>query len=126
MFFHKTIVQVADNSGVKYAKCIRVLKTSLSASNKQQIAFAGNLILVSSRILKSNIKIKKGQLFKALIVRTKRPVLRLYGTLSFAKNWVILLNKRQEPQGNRIFGVILKEALDSNFVKFEAVRIYDI
>jgi large subunit ribosomal protein L14 len=126
MLQHKSILKVADNTGVKYVKCLKVLRTSLVAKGKQQIATSGHIILVSVIIKKPNIKIKKGQLFRALVVRVKGNIKRIYGNISFSDNWVVLLNKKEEPVGNRIFGIISLESLESNFVKFESIRILTV
>jgi len=125
MVKHKTMLFVTDNSGVRFVKCLKVVRT-VSAFGKKQIAKAGDLILVSVRITKFLEKIKKGQLFKALIVRTKRPTPRLYGSVTFNENAVILLNKKLEPVGNRIFGPISREALEQNFVKLSSIKTLDI
>lgn len=125
MVKHKTMLFVTDNSGVRFVKCLKIVRTA-SAFGKKQIAKAGDLILVSVRITKFLEKIKKGQLFKALIVRTKRPTSRPYGSVTFNENAAILLNKKLEPVGNRIFGPISREALEQNFVKLSSIKTFDI
>lgn len=125
MIKHRTMLFVTDNSGVRFVRCLRVVKT-VSSYGKKQIGKAGDLVLVSVRITRFLEKIKKGQLFKALIVRTKRPIVRAYGSVCFKENAVILLNKKLEPVGNRIFGPICREALERNFVKFSSIRVCDI
>jgi large subunit ribosomal protein L14 len=125
MVYIKTILRVADNTGVKYVKCLRIVNSSLSTIHKQ-VGRPGDILLVSVKITKFLQKIKKGQLFKALVVRTKSPVIRNYGFLNFYENAVILLTKKMEPLGNRIFGPIAREALEQNFVKFASIRIRDV
>jgi large subunit ribosomal protein L14 len=125
MIFTKSVLNVTDNTGVKYVKTIKIIRTK-SSYGKKQIGGLGDILLVSIRILKPVEKIKKGQLFKALIVRTKRQINRIFGLVKFEENAVILLNKKLEPLGNRIFGPLSREAIESNFVKFASIRIKSI
>lgn len=120
-----SILKVTDNTGVKYVKCIKVART-VSAYGKKQLASVGDILLVSIKILRPLEKIKKGQLFRGLIVRTRRPIKRSYGILKFTENSVILLNKKLEPLGNRIFGPLSRESVERNFVKFASIRIKQI
>lgn len=125
MIYSKTMLSVTDNTGVKFVKCLRISRT-VSSSGKRQVAIVGNIILVSIKVTKFLEKIKKGQLYKALIVRTVSSAKRDYGSLKFQENSVILLNKKMEPIGNRIFGPIAREALEQNFVKFASIRVKDL
>jgi large subunit ribosomal protein L14 len=125
MILIKTILNVTDNSGVKYVKTIKIIRTK-SAYVKKQVGKVGDILLVSVKILKALEKIKKGQLFKALIVRTKHHINRSYGMVKFEENAVVLLNKKLEPVGNRIFGPLSREAIESNFVKFSSIRIKSV
>jgi large subunit ribosomal protein L14 len=122
MIFSKTILNVCDNSGLKYVKCLKVVKT-ISAYGKKQVAKAGDVILVSAKILTGVTNLKKGQVFKALIVRTNSKVKRLYGFLSFEQNSVLILNKKLEPLGNRISGPVFMEALEQNYIKISSIRM---
>jgi large subunit ribosomal protein L14 len=125
MIFTNSILSVTDNTGVKYVKTIKVIRTK-SSYGKKQIGGVGDILLVSIKILKPVEKIKKGQLFKALLVRTRRQINRKLGSLKFEENAIILLNKKLEPLGNRIFGPLSREAIESNFVKFASIRIKSI
>jgi large subunit ribosomal protein L14 len=125
MISHRSILTVTDNSGVRYVKCLKVVKT-ISAYGKKQLAGVGDVILVSVKITRPVEKIKKGHVLRGLIVRTKKNIKRIYGSLNFNENSIILLNKKNEPIGNRIFGPISKEAFEQNFVKFSTVHILDI
>ena len=122
MIFSKTILSVCDNSGLKYVKCLKVVKT-ISAYGKKQVAKAGDVILVSAKILSGSTTLKKGQIFKALIVRTKGRVKRFYGFLSFEQNSVLILNKKLEPLGNRVAGPVFVEALEQNYIKISSIRM---
>jgi len=107
---------------LKYVKCLKVVKT-VSSYGKKQIAKAGDVILVSSKILSGITTLKKGQIFKALIVRTKGKVVRLYGFISFEQNSVLILNKKLEPLGNRVSGPVFMEALEQNYIKISSIRM---
>ncbi len=125
MLTTKSILKVIDNSGVKYVKCIKIVRTK-SSYGKKQIGGVGDIILVSTKILRPMEKIKKGQLFKALIVRSRQKIKRSYCSIKFEENSVILLNKKFEPLGNRIFGVLSRESVERNFVKFSSIHIKQI
>ena len=118
----QTILKVADNSGAKTVKCIGFV-------DSQKNAHIGDCIIVSVRSLarretssskSSSTKaiIKKGQIFKALIIRTKTGILnRKYGhRLSFAANSVILLREQDHLVGSRIFGPITRELRAKNYI----------
>jgi large subunit ribosomal protein L14 len=120
MVFSKTLLKVSDNSGVKYAKCLKVLQTK-SASGKLNYGSVGDIILVSSRVCSSTKTIKKGDVFKAVIVRSKRTVKRDVGLLFFKENAVVLLNKKMLPEGTRVFGPISLEVRRRNFSKISAL-----
>jgi large subunit ribosomal protein L14 len=108
MIFPKTILKSADNSGAKYVKCLRILETK-SSKGKKKFAIVGDIILISVRICESKKKVKKGNVFKAIIVRTLRKIKREYGWLFFNDNAVVLLNKKMLPLGTRIFGPISRD-----------------
>ena len=120
MVFSKTLLKVSDNSGVKYAKCLKVLQTK-SASGKLNYGSVGDIILVSSRVCSSIKTIKKGDVFKAVIVRSKRTVKRDVGLLFFKENAVVLLNEIMLPEGTRVFGPISLEVRRRNFSKISAL-----
>lgn len=108
MIFAKTILKTADNSGAKYVKCLRILETK-SSRGKKRYATVGDIILVSVRICESQKKVKKGNVFKAIVVRTIRQVKREMGWLFFNDNAVVLLNKKMLPLGTRVFGPIARD-----------------
>jgi large subunit ribosomal protein L14 len=120
MIFSKTLLKVSDNSGVKYAKCLKVLQTK-SASGKLNYGSVGDIILVSARVCSFDKKVKKGDIFKAVVVRTSRTVRRDVGLLFFNENAVVLLNKKMLPYGTRVFGPISLEVRRRNFSKISAL-----
>lgn len=122
MIFSKSWLKVADNSGVKFVKCVRVLQTT-SASGRLSFAGVGDIILTSARLTIFDKKIDKGTLFKAVIVRTKRIVKRRMGFILFKDNAVVLLNKKMLPVGTRVFGPIAHEVRNRSFSKIIALAV---
>jgi large subunit ribosomal protein L14 len=121
MIQQQTLLNVSDNSGAKIVKCIKVL-----GGFKRKIAYIGDLIIVVIYKLrnksKSKAKVKKGEIFKALIVKTKYSKIRPDGSLiSFGKNSVVLLNKQGKPLSNRIIGPISSKIKKSKFSKIAAL-----
>ncbi len=105
MIFTGTILSVCDNSGVKWVQCLKILGKNPKAPGK-----AGDIIVVSIKRTKSFSKIKKKEIYKAIIVRIKKKICREDGSsISFSKNSVILLNVKGSPIGSRIFGPVAKE-----------------
>jgi len=100
-----TKLKVADNSGAKVVQCIQILNGSC-----QRAATTGNLIVVSVKIANKNGVMKKGDVSKAVIVRTKKEVSRYGGTfVRFSDNAVVLVNDNCDLRGSRIFGPIGEE-----------------
>ena len=101
-----TVLNVIDNSGAKEVRCIKVL-----AGYKRRYAKVGDLIVVSVIALRTKrrltSKIKKGEVLKALVVKTKTPLKTFYGeSLNFFENSAVLLNNQSKPIGSRIFGAL--------------------
>lgn len=106
-------INVADNSGAKEVQCIKVL-----GGSKHNIAKLGDIIVVSVKNALPNGKVKKGDIFRALIVRTAKEVKRSDGsTIKFDGNAVVLINKTKEPIGTRIFGPIAREIRSRGFMR---------
>ena len=106
-------MEVADNSGAKEVKCIKVL-----GGSKKMTASLGDIVVVAVQEALPGGKIKKGDVKKAVIVRTKYPVRREDGScISFDKNSVVILNASNEPAGTRIFGPVARELRAKNFTK---------
>ncbi len=109
----QSILNVADNSGAKKVMCIKVL-----GGSHHMIAGLGDVIVVSIREAIPNSKVKKGDVHRALIVRTRTGVRRQDGsTIKFDSNAVVLLNKQGEPIGTRVFGPVTRELRTKKFVK---------
>jgi large subunit ribosomal protein L14 len=105
MIFAGTILQVCDNSGVKFVKCLKVLNNRPKSCGK-----IGDFIIVNIQSIKTFSKIKRKEIYKAIIVRLKFKINRIDGSyITFTKNSVILLNNKNLPIGTRIFGPICKE-----------------
>ena len=106
-------LEVADNSGAKEVKCIKVL-----GGSKRMSANLGDVIVVAVQQALPGGKIKKGDVKKAVIVRTKYPLRREDGSyISFDKNSVVILNTNNEPVGTRIFGPVARELRSKSFTK---------
>ncbi|TNE88625.1 MAG: 50S ribosomal protein L14 [Deltaproteobacteria bacterium] len=109
----ESVLDVADNSGAKRVKCIKVL-----GGSKRKYASIGDIIAVSVKDAAPNGKVKKGQIARAVIVRTKKEVRRRDGSyIRFDVNSAVLLNKDNEPVGTRIFGPVARELRGKNFMK---------
>ncbi len=108
-----SLLDVADNSGAKKVYCIKVL-----GGSKRKYASIGDIIIVSIREALPNAKVKKGDVAKAVIVRTRRELNRPDGSLiKFDVNSAVLINKDLEPIGTRIFGPVARELRARKFMK---------
>ena len=109
----ETNLVVADNSGAKKVRCIRVL-----GGSGRKYASLGDLIVVSVKSAIPNGSIKKGEVSKAVIVRTTKEVRRKDGSyIRFDENAAVLLNAQNEPRGTRIFGPVARELREKQFMK---------
>ena len=108
-----TTLDVADNSGAKKIMCIRVL-----GGTKRKYASLGDVIIVSIKEAIPNAKVKKGEVAKAVIVRTCHELSRPDGSyIKFDTNSAVLINKDMEPIGTRIFGPVARELRAKKFMK---------
>ncbi len=104
---------VADNSGARRIQCIKVL-----GGSKRRFASIGDIVVVSIKDAIPRGKVKKGEVFKAVIVRTKKDFSRPDGTsIRFDKNAAVLLDKQEEPIATRIFGPVTRELRTKKFMK---------
>ena len=104
---------VADNSGAKRIQCIKVL-----GGSKRRSASIGDIIVVSIKDAIPRAKVKKGDVYKAVIVRTAKDFQRSDGTsIRFDKNAAVLLDKQEEPIATRIFGPVTRELRSKKFMK---------
>ncbi|MBG76301.1 MAG: 50S ribosomal protein L14 [Alphaproteobacteria bacterium MarineAlpha5_Bin12] len=109
----QTNIDVADNSGARKVQCIKVL-----GGSKKRFATIGEIITVSVKNAIPKGKVKKGDVYKAIIVRTRKDFARDDGSsIRFDNNAVVLLDKQEEPIGTRIFGPVTRELRSKKFMK---------
>ncbi len=109
----QSMLTVADNSGAKKVQCIKVL-----GGSKRRYAGIGDVIKVSIKEAIPRGRVKKGDVYNAVIVRTKKGVRRNDGSvIRFDSNSAVLLNQQLQPIGTRIFGPVTRELRSENFMK---------
>jgi large subunit ribosomal protein L14 len=109
----ESVLDVADNSGAKRVKCIKVL-----GGSKRKYARLGDIIAGAVRDAAPNGKVRKGDLARAVVVRTRKEIRRGDGTyIRFDTNSAVLINKDNEPIGSRIFGPVARELRARHFMK---------
>ncbi|MFP3912006.1 MAG: 50S ribosomal protein L14 [Desulfobacteraceae bacterium] len=109
----ETKLKVADNSGAKVVSCIKVL-----GGSKRRYASVGDVIVVTVKEAMPNSKVKKGDVVRAVVVRTAKGLRRLDGSyIRFDDNSAVLINQQREPIGTRIFGPVARELRLKKFMK---------
>jgi large subunit ribosomal protein L14 len=109
----ESVLDVADNTGARHVKCIKVL-----GGSKRKYARLGDIIAVAVRDAAPNGKVKKGSLARAVVVRTSKETRRVDGSyIRFDTNSAVLINKDNEPIGSRIFGPVARELRARGFMK---------
>ena len=109
----QTYLRVADNTGAREIMCIRVL-----GGGKQRAATVGDVIIAVVKDSSPNMPIKKSDIVRAVIVRTRKNVRRANGTsIRFDENAAVIINKENNPRGTRVFGPVARELRDGNFTK---------
>lgn len=109
----QSMLEVADNSGARRVMCIKVL-----GGSKRRYAGIGDVIVVSVKDAIPRGKVKKGEVLKAVIVRTRKGVRRSDGSsIRFDRNAAVLLNNQLQPVGTRIFGPVTRELRGEQFMK---------
>ena len=109
----ESVLKVADNSGAKEVLCIKVL-----GGSKRRYASVGDIITVAVKAAIPNSKVKKGEVMKAVIVRTVKEIRRPEDTyVKFDDNSAVLINPQKEPIGTRIFGPVARELRAKRFMK---------
>jgi large subunit ribosomal protein L14 len=109
----QTKLTVADNCGAKHATCIKVI-----GGSKKMITHVGDTIIVAVGGISPGSKLKKGQVMRGVIVRTKSKISRSDGSyVSFGDNAIVLVGKDGEPIGTRIFGPVSREVRNKGFLK---------
>lgn len=121
MIQQQTILKVSDNSGAKTVKCIKVL-----GGFKRRYAYVGDIIVVSVQQLRNKFKefskVKKGEIYKALIIRTKSKIKKKDGSsYNFDENCVALINKQNNPVGTRIIGPVSKKLRNKKHMKIASI-----
>ena len=109
----ETVLDVADNSGARRVRCIRVL-----GGTRRRYASVGDEIVVSVREAAANSKVKKGDVVRAVVVRTAKELGRADGSyIRFDTNSAVLIDNQREPVGTRIFGPVARELRAKRFMK---------
>ncbi len=113
MIQSETRLTVADNSGAKVLYCIKVL-----GGSRRRYASIGDIIVVAVKEAIPNSKVKKGEVLKAVVVRTKKEIKRADGSyIRFDDNSAVLISQGMEPIGTRIFGPVARELRAKRFMK---------
>lgn len=108
-----TNLEVADNSGARRIRCIQVM-----GGSKRRYAHVGDIITASVREALPNTAVKKGEVVKAVVVRTRQATQRPDGTvIRFDTNAAVLINNQMEPRGTRIFGPVPRELREKGFMR---------
>ena len=109
----RTVLDVADNSGAKKIQCIKVL-----GGSRRRYARIGDIIVVTVRETDPRSAVKKGEVTKAVVVRTRKEIRRPNGTyIKFDVNSAVLINDNREPLGTRIFGPVARELRAKKFMR---------
>lgn len=117
MIQQETKLKVADNSGAKRVKCFKVL-----GGSRRRYARVGDIIVCSVQEADPEGGVKKGDVVKAVIVRTTAPIRRADGTiLRFDTNACVLIDDKNNPRGTRIFGPVAREVRDRDFLKIASL-----
>jgi large subunit ribosomal protein L14 len=117
MIQQETQLEVADNSGAKRVKCFKVLR-----GTRRRYAHVGDIIVCSVKDADPKGSVKKGDVVKAVIVRTKSYVRRKDGSmLKFYENSCVLIDDKKNPRGTRIFGPVAREVREQGFLKITSL-----
>jgi len=113
MIQQETRLQVADNTGAKEILCIKVL-----GGSKKKYAYLGDLIVISIKKAIPGSNVKKGEIHKAVVVRTRKERRRKDGSyIRFDDNAAVLISDNEEPKGTRVFGPVARELREKKFMK---------
>lgn len=113
MIQQESYLDVADNSGARVIQCIRVLGTG-----QQWVGSVGDIIVASVKDALPRAGVKKGDVIKAVIVRTKKEIKRKDGSsIRFDSNAAVILNPQNEPRGTRVFGPVARELREKKFMR---------
>ena len=113
MIQQETMLQVGDNTGAKRVLCIKVLGGSI-----RRYATIGDIIIATVKEASPGGVVKKGDVVKAVVVRTKKEIRRADGTyIAFSENAAVIIDDNNNPRGTRIFGPVARELREKNFMK---------
>ena len=113
MVQQESLLNVADNTGAKQVLCIKVL-----GGSRKKYAQLGDVIVISIKKAIPNSNLKKGEVHKAVVVRTKKELRRKDGSyIRFDDNAVVIINDQKEPRGTRVFGPVARELREKQFMK---------
>jgi len=113
MIQQQTRILVADNTGAKEVMCIKVL-----GGTRRRYAHVGDVVVASVKVAEPNSAVKKGEVVRGVIVRTKAPLNRNDGSkLRFDSNAIVLVDNDKNPRGTRIFGPVARELREKKFMK---------
>lgn len=117
MIQQETNLEVADNSGAKKVRCFKVL-----GGSRRRYAHVGDIIVCAIKEADPKGGVKKGDVVKAVVVRTKSPIRRSDGSiLRYYDNSCVIIDDKNNPRGTRIFGPIAREVRDGGFVKISSL-----
>jgi large subunit ribosomal protein L14 len=113
MVMQETMVEIADNSGAKSGQVIRVM-----GGTRRRYASVGDIVILAVKSAIPGAAVKKGDVVKAVMVRTRKEIRRRDGSyIRFDENAAVLVNEQQEPRGTRIFGPVARELRERKFMK---------
>lgn len=116
-----TSIQVIDNSGAKIVECIKVL------GSRSQLALAGALLVVAVKRVNPKKRIKKGEIFRAVLVGTSKSFLRKNGfSVSFGVNCAVIVNAKNIPIGTRVLGPVMSDVRSRGFIKIVSMATLSI
>ncbi|WP_259288822.1 50S ribosomal protein L14 [Candidatus Nasuia deltocephalinicola] len=122
MIQNETYLNVCDNSGAKTACCIKIL-----GSSKKKYAYLGDLLKVSIKKINTYSKIKRGEVYNSVLIRSVYNFKRFDGSyISFNENSIVILNSKNEPCFTRIFGPVLKEFKKKNILGSKIISLSSI
>ncbi|NLF31973.1 MAG: 50S ribosomal protein L14 [Planctomycetes bacterium] len=115
----ETRLRIADNSGATIAQCIKVIGGSTARGRKtRKAATVGDVIICSVKKAIPGGDVKKGDVVRCVIVRTRKPVRRMDGSyVRFDSNAAVIVDDRGDPRGTRIFGAVARELREKNYMK---------
>jgi large subunit ribosomal protein L14 len=121
MVYIGTSIQVIDNSGARIVECIKVL------GNRSQLALAGATLVVSVKKVNPRKRIKKGEIFRAVLVGTRKSFLRRNGfSVSFGVNCAVIVNNKNIPIGTRVLGPVMSDVRSRGFIKIVSMATLSI